>query len=92
MAKNILHIINKSPQNFNLTQCLTFSRQGDALLFIENGVYQLNSLQAFDIDVFGLDVDIQARGLQHTLPQQITVIDYPDFVNLSTHYEVSQQW
>ena len=99
--KRILHIVNKSRLEHNaLNSCLRILGAGDALLLIENGVYNaLNTaenrqvLSETGIPVYVLAPDLQARGYtEQDVLGHIAGIDYGEFVELTVDYESSQSW
>jgi len=95
-----LHVLSHSPFNDDrLTSCLRLIGANDGLLLTGDAVYALQPgtapLQALqargpDLRVLALDEDVQARGLQ--VPEGITTIDYPAFVELSIAYDKVNSW
>ena len=99
----MLHMVNKSPfETTTLQSCLRHTRKGDAVLFIEDGVF--GALKGTDAsgDVWGrraeisfyvLGPDAEARGLtKGRMIDGINVIDYEGFVDLVAKHNVSQAW
>ena len=72
----------------------------DAVILIENGVYQAISTAEnraivgdLGVDIFVLMPDLQARGLN--LPQLLTnvkPVDYEGFVDLTLQFNTSVSW
>lgn len=88
-----LHTISKPPSSELLAQCLTAVREGDAILFLEDGVYYCAmdnlALPASDIAVFGLREDITARGIQKRVCKNIRAVTMRHFVELCcTHSKI----
>lgn len=98
----ILHLINQSPfQNDNLHTCLRFIESPDSLLLIENGVYgALQKNPCFDAlqslskttQIYALEPDVLARGIQEKLLSCVKQINYADFVALSASHHAVQSW
>ena len=99
---SILHIVNKSPYERNsFDSCLRLARKGSAVLLIEDGVYaaqssgdvasRLNTALA-DFDIYALQPDVVARGINEKINNAVTLIDYDGFVNLTTEYDKVQSW
>jgi tRNA 2-thiouridine synthesizing protein B len=100
---SVLHIINKSPYDRNsLDTCLRLARPDSAILLIEDGVYAVRAgssaaeklQQALkNHPVYALQPDLQARGVPpESLIDGIKLVDYDDFVELTTKYEKTQSW
>lgn len=95
-----LHVLSHSPFNDDrLTSCLRLIGANDGLLLTGDAVYALQPgtapLQALQargtgMRVLVLDEDLQARGLQ--VPEGVTAIDYPAFVELSIAYDKVNSW
>lgn len=95
-----LHVLSHSPFNDDrLTSCLRLIGANDGLLLTGDAVYALQPgtapLQALQargtgLRVLVLDEDVQARGLQ--VPEGVTAIDYPAFVELSIAYDKVNSW
>ena len=99
----VLHIVNKSPYERDaLDACLRLSRQGSAILLIEDGIYaaQKNSTAAAklsdaagDRKVYVLQPDLDARGIgPDRLLDGVSPVDYDGFVELTTEYDRVQSW
>lgn len=93
----ILHTVNTSPfAHSALDSCLTYLRNGDALLLLEDGVYAALA----DVDagleragtVYALDADVKARGLASRLADGVEIVDYEGFVDLCTQFEKVKNW
>lgn len=98
-----LHTVNKSPfDQRTLSDCIAVCQPGDALLLIEDGVYgalpaspEITALRALcerQIKVYALEADLQARGLIDRIADDITVVDYAEFVTLSVAHNTIQSW
>ncbi len=93
----LLHTVNKSPDSSDaLASCLRTALPGSHLLLIEDGVYAAREGQHIAADTgihcYALEADIQARGLQDMLAENITVLDYAGFVRLSTECHAVLSW
>lgn len=98
-----LHTINKSPYAHNaLSSCLKVCTESDGILLLEDGVFgtltnaptaeELQMLIKRGVNVFALINDIKARGLEEKLAQNIKLIDYNEFVQLTLDHRCVQSW
>jgi tRNA 2-thiouridine synthesizing protein B len=98
MTKKILYTLNKSAfGDPSLASCLRIALAGSSILLIENGVYAALPSSPIPIDskkykIYALDADLKARGLNHKIKPDITVIDYAGFVQLSIDHDQVQAW
>ncbi len=97
----VLHIVNKSPsQSDTLDSCIRRAEPGSAILLIEDAVYALLTLEELNtkykklkqIKIYALAEDVSARGLRQWSADQIELIDYAGFVELTEHYASSMSW
>lgn len=98
-----LHTINKSPySNTSLASCLQVCTKYDAILLLEDGVFgaskgsplaeQLQRLIADNIKVYAMINDVKARGIGEKLLDNIQLIDYENFVQLTIEHRCVQSW
>jgi len=52
----------------------------------------LLALKKSGVELFALQEDVQARGLESSQSQAFTNIDYSKFVELSTQHQSVQSW
>jgi tRNA 2-thiouridine synthesizing protein B len=94
----ILHTVNKSPLTHrSLASCMQFIGESDGLLLLEDGVYAaLHDVCSADMSkatkIYAIAADVEARGLKDRLVEHISVIDYREFVNLCTQFDVVKNW
>jgi len=98
----MLHIVNKSPFERNaLESCLRFSRDGSAVLLIEDGVYAATRGNAAErkirkvmghLKVYALWPDLEARGMQDAVIDGVKLVDYGGFVDLVAEHKTAQSW
>ena len=98
----MLHTLNKPlSQPVALQACLRTINAGDALLLIEDGVYCARKAEAqhsgleqlsYDILLYALKTDVQARGIESHLYERVQLIDYHGFVELSETHAGCQSW
>lgn len=92
-----LHIISRSPADNVLQTCAPLIKSGDALLFLEDGVYHLGNetalapLQA-ETSTYFLHEDLEARGLLNKTAEETATANYEDFVNLCCEYDKVISW
>lgn len=98
----LLHTVNKSPFERNALQsCLQHVKRGSAVLLIEDGVYgalagteysrQVEQALA-TVEVYVLQPDVEARGLQNRLLAGVRPVDYSGFVDLVVNHTSVQSW
>jgi tRNA 2-thiouridine synthesizing protein B len=98
----MLHTINKSPFDRNsLESCLKNSKDGAAILLLEDGVIAAMDGTKFSDtvkaamatkSVYALEPDVNARGIQDRVIDGIKLVDYNGFVDLVAENEVNQSW
>jgi len=94
----MLHTINKSPfESATMETCFRFLQPGDPVLFIEDGVYAVESSNRFSSDiretlesnpVYALKPDLDARGIA-TLTEGVRTVDYDGFVALVEEHRMN---
>ncbi len=92
-----LHTINKAPSSQLLETCSQTLSDGDAIIFIEDGVYHVQSSSLLDgvskeINLFVLREDLSARGLQDDSSGRTDSVGYRGFVKLCTEYDKVISW
>ncbi len=98
----ILHTVNKSPFEKNtLLSCLKHCKTGSSLLLIEDGIFAaLNNTRMTDtvteamknINIYVLEPDLKARGVQDNLIDGIKKVDYSGFVDLTVEHTTVNAW
>lgn len=98
----MLHTMNKSPFERNtFATCLAHMKKGHALLLIEDGVYA--ATQGTDaakklqeamktVQVYALQPDVEARGLQSRVLEGVKLVDFGGFVDLAAEHPTVQSW
>jgi sulfur relay protein TusB/DsrH len=98
-----LHTINKPSWSSDLLHsCLRIASPADTVLLIEDGIYNVHTLNAIaadlkarldDMDICVLRDDLLARGLaEGELPAHIKPIDDAGFVALACRHQQSVHW
>ncbi|WP_281648619.1 sulfurtransferase complex subunit TusB [Parendozoicomonas sp. Alg238-R29] len=97
----LLHTVNKSFSHPAGSLAEVALGQGDALLFIEDGVNSLidGSLSAKHLATFAqqysiycLKADVDARGISSRLPSWVTPVSFDEFVALTEQHEKTLSW
>lgn len=99
----MLHTVNKSPFERNaMDSCLRLSRDNDAVLFYEDGIYATlkgTTMESRVADalktkkVYVLTPDLEARGMgADDVIDGIQAVDYAGFVELVTESTSVQAW
>ena len=91
-----LHTVNKPGQPLEL--CLRSLSEGDALIFIEDGVYLL--LEALDVleevshsfKLYAIDTDLAARGVTSDRQKLAEPVSYRQFVDLTESHDKVLSW
>ncbi len=92
-----LHTINKAPSAQLLESCCNCLKKGDAVLFIEDGIYHvlesslLSSIPA-GVALFSLREDIAARGLSDKCDPMVEIVGYRNFVELCVEHDKIVSW
>ena len=94
---SILYTLSKSPTHKQLDSCSRYLDNGDALLFIQDGVYHCvdeNLLANLDskFPLYALKEDIAARGLGDKILESLEPVSYRKFVELCTQYDKVVSW
>ncbi len=92
-----LHTINRSPDSNLLESCIKVVSAGDAILFIEDGVYHcilLTNLPtiAETVRVYGLREDMLARATLSKTMDRVEAIDTARFVGLCCEHDKVVSW
>ncbi|MEE9448208.1 MAG: sulfurtransferase complex subunit TusB [Arenicellales bacterium] len=98
----MLHTVNKSPYSSDsLKTCAGYLRAGDALIFIEDGVYGAMKGGASDAlvsgmgdtKIYALGPDLKARGIGgDKLIDGVEVVGFDGFVELVAASDKVQNW
>ena len=98
----MLHIVNKSHMQTNsLQSCLRLAKPGSSLLLIEDAVYAVTAAGAAScsmgeamsqLKVYGLQPDLEARGMAGRVVEGVTAVDYAGFVKLVVDHPNNQTW
>ncbi len=98
----MLHTVNKSPfEKDSLAACLRMSKDGCAILLIEDAVYAATDGTAVSDQikeamktksVYALKPDVDARGMSGKVIDGIELIDYAGFVSLVADQNSTQSW
>ena len=93
---SILHTISKPPSSQLLAQCLSAASKGDAILFLEDGVYYCAADKIDssipELSLFGLREDITARGIQDRVSADIRPVTMRNFVELCCEHDKVVNW
>ncbi len=86
----MLYTIAKSPFNCDFSALLRLITNQDAVLLIQDGVIAaieqskyLNELQNTGAQIYVLEADVVARGLQNKISEAVSLISYQGFVRLT---------
>lgn len=94
---SVLHTIARAPDSGLLDACVPVLNPGDAILFIEDGVYHCLAADWLSgypkaCRVLGLREDIQARGLKERCAEQIEIVGTKKFVQLCCDFDKVVNW
>lgn len=89
---NTLHTVNKPDQPLQL--CLRALNPDDAILLIEDGIYNITShqieLQSIPQAIYVLADDLKARGIKNH--HYFTTVNYHEFAQLTEQYDRVLSW
>jgi sulfur relay protein TusB/DsrH len=87
----VLHTFNKAQA---LNTFGKFVQKSDRVIFIEDGVYCLlnNKLALDTANIFVLEADVLARGLDARIDESAKRIDYQDFVEICSEANSISNW
>jgi sulfur relay protein TusB/DsrH len=85
----ILHTINNSSA---LDKCLGLIARDDVVVLLEDGVYIAMKSDRISANVYVIEADAKARGINQRLEPAATQIDYNQFVELSTQADKICSW
>jgi len=95
----VLHTLNATAMSPAYRDCLQLLRPGDAVLLLGDGVYAglAGSAAARDLvssgaQLYALEPDARAAGVQERLVDAIALTDYRGFVALSERFSQQQAW
>lgn len=92
-----LHTINRSPDSNLLKSCINVINAGDAILFIEDGVYHCSSQVSLKdiietVKIYGLREDMLARATFPKTIDRVETIDTARFVELCCEHDKVVSW
>ena len=89
-----LHIIRHNASSESLSTSLALVDNGDAILLLDQGNYLLNNTEFIALTktypIFVLTEQCNALAIEFS--PSITAINYPDMVELMTHYQRTITW
>jgi tRNA 2-thiouridine synthesizing protein B len=94
----ILHIVNQSPFCHDaLSQCLRCIGADDSILLIEDGTLLLSNPSHISnlpahTNLFVLESDAHARGMDHANNKIAVVVNYEGFVDLVVKHNKTISW
>lgn len=91
-----LHTVSKAPSFKLLETCLSIIQAGDAIIFIEDGVYHCRQptvvLENTEIKFYCLREDLIARGLIDRKLGAIETVNTHGFVDLCARHDGIVNW
>ncbi|NQV70223.1 MAG: sulfurtransferase complex subunit TusB [Pseudohongiella sp.] len=93
----ILHTISRSPSSALLASCASLLASGDAVLFIEDGIYHCSDNKALSaiealVKLYVLREDLMARGMLGKNLADAEIVGYDAFVELCCEYDKVVSW
>lgn len=95
MSHTSVHLIQTSPFTSKaLESCLRVCGSRDAIILMADGVYAATDAAREwpAAAVYALADDVAARGLSDKIDSKLTVIDYPEMVDICSRHRHSQSW
>jgi len=92
-----LHTIAKSPNSNLLDSCVPLLSTKDALLFVEDGVIYASRRDLLEPlsgkrKLFALREDVNARGLQNKIAENVELVSTRKFVQLCCDHKKVVNW
>ncbi len=92
-----LHTISKSPASDLWVRVEDLLQGGDAVLFIEDGVYHcinndINLSEKSGVKIYALAEDVIARGLKNRVLAHVNLADTAGFVDLCVRFDKVLNW
>ena len=95
----VLHTINAGPDSAALEDCLRFITGKDAIILTGDGVYcalvnsrACTALMQSGVEIYALDVDVQASGIATRLSTQVKLVGFDGFVALTEQFPRQLAW
>ncbi|WP_160118325.1 sulfurtransferase complex subunit TusB [Buchnera aphidicola] len=95
----MLHIITKSPVNFDIQSLFLTINSSDDVLTIQDGVLlslnnnvYLKQIVKYSVNLYVLYEDISARGLIKQLSNLFIIVRYSEFIELTVKHTKQITW
>ncbi|GLW39533.1 sulfurtransferase TusB [Pectobacterium actinidiae] len=95
----MLHTLSRSPYHVDLDALLRSLDQGDALVLLQDGVIAalaggdiIHRLLESAVLLYALQPDTAARGMTEQISNNVTLIDYNQFVQLTVEHPQQLAW
>ncbi|MEP1471743.1 MAG: sulfurtransferase complex subunit TusB [Halieaceae bacterium] len=95
----LLHTLNSTPQSSATRDCCSLIGNQDAVILFGDGVYcalvgsnSSDALTASGAVIYALAADVDAAGIATRLSDQVSIIDYAEFVAISEKYPRQMAW
>lgn len=94
----MLHILMHSPFKINFSFFKNMLKKSDELVLLQDGVIgalnQNNTVGILSkkIKIYAVENDIDARGLKNYILEQIILINYNQFVELTVKHSLQMNW
>ncbi|WP_323641106.1 sulfurtransferase complex subunit TusB [Pectobacterium polonicum] len=95
----MLHTLSHSPYHVDLDALLRSMGQGDALVLLQDGVIAalaggdiIHRLLDSAVLLYALRPDTEARGITEQISNNVTLIDYNQFVQLTVEHPQQLAW
>ncbi|ACX89740.1 sulfurtransferase complex subunit TusB [Pectobacterium parmentieri] len=95
----MLHTLSSSPYHADLDTLLRSVDEGDALVLLQDGVIAalaggdiIHRLLASAVFLYVLRPDTEARGMTEQISNNVALIDYNEFVQLTVEHPQQLAW
>jgi tRNA 2-thiouridine synthesizing protein B len=95
----LLHTLNRTPQSPAARDCCILLGNNDSVILFGDGVYcalagsnSADALNASGAAIYALAADVNAAGIAARLSEQVSIIDYAEFVAISEKYPRQMAW
>ncbi|WWO99874.1 MAG: sulfurtransferase complex subunit TusB [Candidatus Dasytiphilus stammeri] len=95
----MLHILSHPLHQIDQDIFLHYLMHGDEILMLQDGIIMgfktnviLNELSIIPVTKYALSNDVEARGVLNLMSSNVNLINYDEFITLSTNHQQQLHW